>query len=238
MPISEHLQPTLWDSVLTSLPEGSPVRASVSPGSEEARMTTVGSGRKWLALLTNAGPAGCLVKTLMGSSTWHSTIVSLIWKASVTKRGRLYFRLVASERGIDAIASGLLPTPVANESGATPEAHLAMKRAMPGGPRNTITSLQVYAKAGLLPTPVSHDAGAHRGNPDSLHSLMKLLPTPRHANPSSRPNGMGGKVLAEEIQIQQGIRKRGQYVDSPMVGQLNPEFVEWMMGYPIGHTEV
>lgn len=35
----------------------------------------------------------------------------------------------------------LLPTPVANDDGKTPEAHMAMKRRMPGGPRQTITVL-------------------------------------------------------------------------------------------------
>lgn len=43
----------------------------------------------------------------------------------------------------------LLPTPVARDDGKTPEAHMAMKRRMPGGPRNTITSLGVLARNGM-----------------------------------------------------------------------------------------
>jgi hypothetical protein len=40
----------------------------------------------------------------------------------------------------------LLPTPVANDDNKSPTAHMAMKRRMPGGERNTITSLQVLSK--------------------------------------------------------------------------------------------
>lgn len=43
--------------------------------------------------------------------------------------------------------TALWPTPVANDDNKSPEAHMAMKARMKGGPRNTITSLQVMAKA-------------------------------------------------------------------------------------------
>lgn len=48
------------------------------------------------------------------------------------------------------------PTPVSQDDNKTPEAHLAMKARMKGGPRSQITSLQVMVKAtdrGLWPTP-------------------------------------------------------------------------------------
>ena len=41
------------------------------------------------------------------------------------------------------------------------------------------------------------------------------LPTPRASNPGSRPNGKGGKILAEEIMIQEGLRERGEKLDTP-----------------------
>jgi hypothetical protein len=100
-------------------------------------------------------------------------------------------------------------------------------------------------------------------------------PTPRAGNPGSRPNGKGGKVLAEEVAIMQGTRVRGQAIwptplasdhrarrasvnwegnsDLPSVvtaqeelagnmqpksgGQLNPTWVEWLMGWPLGWTD-
>lgn len=36
-------------------------------------------------------------------------------------------------------------------------------------------------------------------------------PTPRAANPGSRVNGKGGKILNEEVMIKEGLRNRGEY---------------------------
>jgi hypothetical protein len=88
-----------------------------------------------------------------------------------------------------------------------------------------------------------------------------LWPTPRAANPGSRPNGKGGKILAEEVAIAEGIRNRGQKMwptptaqdsknngapsqmdsntkplNAEVGGKLNPPWVEWLMGWPIGWT--
>ena len=43
----------------------------------------------------------------------------------------------------------LLPTPVSEDTGRSPEAHLEMKRSMPGSPRTQITSLAVLAQRGF-----------------------------------------------------------------------------------------
>ena len=89
------------------------------------------------------------------------------------------------------------PTPVANDDNKTPEAHMAMKRRMKGGPRNTVTSLQVMVKQ--FPTPTAEDS---RGG---------LSKTPGGA----RADGLNAKVG----------------------GQLNPTWVEWLMGVPTGWTD-
>jgi hypothetical protein len=49
-------------------------------------------------------------------------------------------------------AIAMWATPVANDDNKSPAAHVAMKRRMKGGPRNTITSLQVQVKAWGTPT--------------------------------------------------------------------------------------
>ena len=38
----------------------------------------------------------------------------------------------------------------------------------------------------------------------------RMWPTPRAANPGSRPNGKGGKILNEEVLIAEGLRTRGE----------------------------
>ena len=77
----------------------------------------------------------------------------------MTRNGTAY-QLPPSVPPIDGTVSGLWPTPVAQDDGKTPEAHLAMKARMPGGPRKTITSLTVMVKAverHLWPTPTASD---------------------------------------------------------------------------------
>lgn len=51
-----------------------------------------------------------------------------------------------------------------------------------------------------------------RGKNVDLGMVVKMWPTPRAANPGSRVNGNGGKILSEEVLIAEGIRDRGEYV--------------------------
>ena len=61
-----------------------------------------------------------------------------------------------------------------------------------------------------------------------------LWPTPRACNPGSRPNGKGGRVLAEEVAIAEGMKKRGE--PGSAAGLISPEWVELLMGWPQGWT--
>lgn len=88
---------------------------SVKSGSKEARKMTVTSGLKCSALLKKQDPVGCLVKMLLESSRWHSTMCFLNWKAKGTPQGRLYFQLAPSTPRTDETECGLLPTPSASD---------------------------------------------------------------------------------------------------------------------------
>jgi hypothetical protein len=68
----------------------------------------------------------------------------------------------------------LLPTPVANDDGKSPEAHLRMKARLPGAPRTQITSLGVLARAGFRqPGP---STGAPTATPSSAGSESSDVP--------------------------------------------------------------
>ena len=102
------------------------------------------------------------------------------------------------------------PTPVAHDDGKTPKAHMAMKARMKGGPRYTPTSLTVMVKgieAEMWPTPT---AAASKG------SCPKAL---TRANGRSRINDR----IDHAVMASDG-------------GNLNPTWVEWLMGWPLGHT--
>jgi hypothetical protein len=66
-------------------------------------------------------------------------------------------------------------------------------------------------------------------------------PTPRAGNPGSRKPGTGGKILAEEAKIHNGPPAQeksstsGKNHGSP---KLNPNWVEQLMGLPVGWTQL
>ena len=72
--------------------------------------------------------------------------------------------------------------------------------------------------------------------PATSGSESGYWPTPRACNPGSRPNGKGGKVLAEEVAIAEGMKKRGEAGSA--AGLISPEWVELLMGWPIGWTDL
>ena len=89
----------------------------------------------------------------------------------------------------------------------------------------------------MLPTPRAEgfDAGAHRGKPDSLHSYVKMLPSPRasamttESMESFEARRDKGDVATPKLAVAAGV----------MVGQkLNPAWVSRMMGFPDGWMDV
>ncbi len=126
------------------------------------------------------------------------------WPASGSMQNGKCYRQQRLVLRISAKESSLLPTPVSNDDNKSVKGHLAMKARMKGGPRKTITSLNVMAKGGLLPTPRAID-GRPKGN-------------------GPRPDTLTGKML---------------YTDGKRTGELlNPQFVEAIMGLPIGWTDL
>lgn len=145
------------------------------------------------------------------------------------------------EMGLDQQAR-FWPTPVANDDNKTPEAHMAMKARMPGGPRNTITSLNVLIQA--WPTPTSSmttGAGAQgRDGGLNLQTAAGTWPTPTNsiATPEdleqARYAGNGGNrpIYAEASRPAPTTPTDGTPTSPKAV--LNPRFVEALMGWPIG----
>lgn len=176
---------------------------------------TVTSGRQCATLSRKTGPLGSLVKMCLESSRWNSTIVALTWKTKVTKFNRLLFQLAPSMPDTGEIESGLLPTPCK----AAEAPNLGSNKV--NGPKSLI------AAARLMPTPTSRDGKDGKVNSCKnvkvnglLGRAVHLMATP-HANCA---NGIGSHGTgADNLQTQVG-------------GSLNPEFVEWLMGYPIGYT--
>lgn len=199
-----------------SSPEVSRASHSVLPGSAEARQMTVTSGLKCCELLGKQNQLGCLVRTCLESSRWNSTVCLLTWKKKVTPAGRLLFQLAPSMRNTAGTESGLSrsewwPTPRGSKVAASVTMEAALNR--------------IY-KTG------------YRGNLEEAVA-MRLWPTPSTANPGSRPNGKRGRALEKEVSMAAGLRTRGMKLrDRAKDLRLNPNWVEWLMGYPKEWTKI
>ncbi|WP_144795728.1 DNA cytosine methyltransferase [Microbacterium paludicola] len=145
----------------------------------------------------------------------------------------------------------LLPTPVAQPSGNTPEDHLRKK---PG--REVVTDLAIIAENGLigsggrlLPTPGAYD-GERGGSqhPDKRragnHSVT-LQDVAEHLEPVLTPETAAGFIdwgpYAEAIARWEAVIGRPAPEPVRFDGKggkprLNPELTEWMMGWPAGHV--
>lgn len=172
---------------LTLFPADSPASPFLSPGSAEARRTTVTSGQKCCELSRSSGPLGSLVRTLLVSSAWHSTRCFLIWKASATPAKRLLFRLVPSTPRTDVIGVQSWPTPTAAD-----------------------------AYIGAFASKQKKAGSRHSLN---LASTVRMFPTP----------------LASDWKNRQGRKSNIQNV---VGGKLNPMWIEWLMGFPAGWTDL
>ena len=100
---------------LTLFPQDFHASHSALPGSEAARMMTATSGRRLYKQLQPLGLPCLLAKTLLESSTWHSTRCLLIWKKRATPARRILYQLAVKVPGTAEIGFGLLLTPTASD---------------------------------------------------------------------------------------------------------------------------
>lgn len=223
-----------------------PASPSVSPGSALARRMTVTSGRKWLASYKQSGPLGCLVRMLLGSSRWSSTVVFLTWKASATPARRSLFRLVPLTPSIGETECGLWPTPSAglfNETedlGNWLERRERVKATAKNG-NGFGTPLGVAVR--LWPTPGTRDHHAQGAthNPKAHSSSLATVIQKKGGALYQTPTSLSGHNRGQLNEWGgSGARKKMTQMVSPeeLNGSLNPQWVEALMGYPCGWTDL
>ena len=212
-------------SQLTLLPEDSLASLSVLPGSAKARKMTVTSGLKCFGSYGTSGPLGSLQRMLLGSSTWGSTIVWLTWRVVAMKSRRFRFQLVPSTPRTDGIESSLLHTPTGVANQLSPS--MATRDA---------------GSWGLLPTPTQFDATAGdlagKEYQEGVNHAVKLGQAVQWW-PTMTANA--AKNNSEGINWQKRLEHR--HLDGVMhqaegSGSLNPTWVEWLMGFPSGWTDL
>ena len=192
--------------------------ANLSPSQVEKKVRKIQdtSGQKCLDLSKNSDRLGLLEKMLVDTLNSVSTPYSRTWKVKTTPQGRLVFQLLASVPNTKEKESGLWRTPDAYSGGsnlnkikeALAEGHLKRK----SGHTIQIRLADQVKEPRLWPTPAAHEArlGYQR-----------------------RDTGKKGtqKSLSTIVIDTEGGREK-------TTGQLNPTWVEWLMGYPTGWTDL
>lgn len=204
----------------TSSRRAHPVNRGLAPGSEWATRMTELSGLSLSRSLNGSSRITSCLKMLLGSSAWRSTACYLTWKRKATKQGRSYYQLAPSTPRTGEIGSGLWATPQNRDHfpAHRPE-YIAEKKAQGHGMRNLNDEVMMF------PTPRATQGRGKTGNrsPENakragwtLSEVAMLLPTPT----ANRWDG---------------LQSHGVNV---VEGSLNPDWVEWLMGYPEGWTDI
>ena len=204
-----------------SSPAASP--ASPSPPRESGRALRMNAtcGRKCAELLPNCGPVGCLGKMLLASSIWGSTKRSLTWQKRDTLFSHSYFRLAASAHGMSAselLSSRLMfPTPLASDKSTCRDA----------------ANLDVY---------LSDNGIFRKRNRDGTIWSLSLSAAVFYLTPAAsegyrstlKPTAFQGKSPSSNLSAQ--VIHQEQPLSEKAA--LNPDWVEWLMGFPKGWTAV
>ena len=205
---------------------------SVSPGSSLAQKMTEHSGLKCCESYAKWLPDGSLAKMFLGSSQWNSTKCYLTWKGKATPAGRLYFQLVPSTPTTEGIESGLLHTATATANQMSPSMQKDPGSWWPTpnaglGDRGSSVNMAIKAMKGE-----KRPSGARIQK--DLGAMVKLYPTPT-AHISKE-----GAYPSEYHRNTPSLTSVATQKDDkpPQSGSLNPEWVEWLMGFPIGHTDL
>lgn len=141
----------------------------------------------------------------------------------------------------------LWPTPQARDyrSGSDPNSPRMKRKAEEGWSMNLNDAVRMF------PTPRASDgtkatrtlAGAQKiaerceqtGSGMDLGTFVKLFPTPRASE--YKDSGPVGSKSHSHMLSKDYLCAVVKEPDAPN-GKLNPQWVEWLMGYPIGHTEL
>lgn len=233
---------------LTLYPEDSPASRFPWPESSAGKKTSDFYGLKCSALSGSLGRIASSVKMYLASSRLPPGRWSRVWSVQAITSSCLILKLRLSERGTGDRASSLWGTP--NTMDALPcRSFESMKRHAAGHGQKRPENLREQVNPEMVRACAEARAEANG----------KLFPTPR-ANegkdslqhvPPSRMKSPGKCNLTQYIALERlfttpcaadSIGSTGdanhRSLRTDVSGQLNPEWVEWLMGFPSGWSEL
>lgn len=201
---------------LIALLEDFPASRSVSQANGKGKPTSDSFGENLIASLEKLDRVGLLLKTYLDSSVSHLTTYLPIWKVKATGASRLYIQLRLSVRPTDGKGSSLWPTATSQDykDGTT--------KSCANVPVNCLLGRSVPLGK-LCPTPDCSDRRSAKSKQQGLSNAVKgqNWPTPREFMYKDSTTDRNKSNIGEKVG-----------------GQLNPDWVEILMGFPVGWTDI
>lgn len=222
------------------------------------------SGERWRASFARFDRGSSSWRTVQCSLFEDSAQCSVIWPRSGMTVAGLAYPLPTVGRRTSGTGSGFWRTPTAQQPGVRAERLVPIEGGVAGGmnlhfDKHTGRMAQIgLHHQVLLRTPKASDADKG-GRGELLHQIKtgspRGIPTPRandaqklgNIDATNPRNGLAGFVRmptpasSDWKGSSKPGQRRGQLTDPtmeviPAGGRLNPTFVEWLMGWPIGST--
>lgn len=230
-----------------------PIDRATPPGCDVAREMTIASGTNLWGVDNCSGDIGLLEEVCLKSHIWSSKTVLLTWKTKYTKQGNIIFQLAASKSSTNCSGelqtltpvmgdskhifhSQMWPTPTANGEKLASIPTPGMARHYEKKKANILEAV-VYT---MFPTPTNSmvtmgdfEQARYAGNSGNRpkYQDVKMFPTPK----SRDWKGQTQRGIHAPLDALPNMDKGD---GTPIGGTLNPNFVEWLMGFPKDWTEL
>ena len=227
----------------TSLLEDSLVNRSALPDIVEEQMIPATYGPTFSGWSSVEGPVGVALKMLRDTSKWASTLYSLTWSEKTTPQGHFYSQLRALPLLMLDTEYSSWPTPM-NSGRDSGHGKGMAKRKAPKLPnivmrrRRFGTPLQAYSKVSGLQNSTEYK----RTNQLVIQVMTeRRWPTPTAIDMKGEAQPLTEEGKQKRIDTTSGrpfSPKLRSVVEwkAPASMRLNPLWVEWLMGFPVGWT--
>ena len=221
------------EAVLTWCLEASLARTSALPAEVPAlKAHAAECGATWRGSLAKYDPASCTWRTAQRSLLGDSEECSVIWPRSGMTAGGQCWELPTLAPPTSATASGLWPTPTS--SLGTNGGRVTPAKAREGG-----TLIEALSARTMWPTPDAHMGSGGRTSKapptgkraSGTKQQITLNDAVKWATPTARDWRSGKASQATHD-------KNSRPLSEQIGGSLNPTWVEWLMGWPIGWTDL
>jgi hypothetical protein len=239
----EPLTGGLGTELLTWFREGS--RARTSAWQETGPDWTargLGYGEKWLGLLAKYDPATSTLKTAQCSFLEDSIECLLTLPRSGLMLDGECYQLPMLVPPISESESGYWPTPQ-TRFGTNDGDLAALARMCDSSQEFNQMAYRAAAKkkATFFPTPTTQDnaqvAGQYATNGTTLAGFVRMFPTAT----ATAAKGSSPASLTRKNGKSREFDRLDHFVEANpngATGRLNPVFCEWLMGWPLGQTEL